>query len=710
MRLNDSIAKCPARMVRGIIAGAGQWFARKGEVIPRCLNGTLALFAVTLISISVANAQEQKPGRQDISNLSLEDLMKIEVNSVYGASRFLQKVTEAPASVSIITSEEIKRYGYVTLADAIRSVRGFYINYTRSYSDLGARGFARPGDFNTRVLLLVDGHRISDNIYNSALVGAEFPISVDLIDRIEVIRGPSSSLYGTNAFFGVINIITKRGRGFDGPEIAAETASYDSYRARVSYGKQFSNGFEMLVSGSLSDSQGHRRLYFKEFDSPETNNGIAENADGEDVRQLFANLSWREFSLQAVYGDRTKHIPTASFGTAFNDPGTFTDDERGYLDLKYEHAVNKNAELKARLYYDHYYYHADYVYSIDGENGKVRAVDKDSARGIWWGGELSLTASLLNKHKLTVGSEYRDNLHQDQKSYFQDPFISFVDDHKSSKEWAAYVEDEYRIRKNLLLNGGVRYDHSTAFGGSTNPRFGLVYDPFPKTTIKFLYGQAFRAPNVYEMRFGAAAAPQSKPPLSPEGIKTAELVIERYLGDHVRVAASGFSYRIKNLINQVADPEGGSPFFTNIGKIRSKGIESEIEAKLRYGIQGLLSYAYQDSRDIETGNKLTNSPTHMAKVNLNAPLATQRLLAGIELQYLSKRKTLAEDNAGAFLLTNVTLLSQRLAKQFDLSFSVYNLLDRRYGNPGTEEHRQDTIPQDGRSFRFKITYRLPQKK
>lgn len=710
MRLEDSIANFAGKLL-GDRPGAGRWFARKGGVaLPRFLTEALALVAVALIGISVATAQQQKPGQQDISNLSLEDLMKIEVHSVYGASRFLQKVTEAPASVSIITAEEIKRYGYVTLADAIRSVRGFYINYTRSYSDLGARGFARPGDFNTRVLLLVDGHRISDNIYNSALIGAEFPISVDLIDRIEVIRGPSSSLYGTNAFFGVINIITKRGRSLDGPELAAETASYDSYRGRVSYGKQFSNGFEMLVSGSLSDRQGHRRLYFKGFDSPETNNGIAENADGEDVRQLFANLSWREFSLQAVYGDRTKHIPTASFGTAFNDPGTFTDDERGYLDLKYEHAVSKNAELMARLYYDHYYYHADYVYSLDGENGKVRAVNKDSARGIWWGGELSLTASLLDKHKLTVGSEYRDNLHQDQKSYFQDPFISFFDDPKNSKEWAVYVEDEYRIRKNLLLNGGVRYDHSTAFGGSANPRFGLVYDPFQKTTVKLLYGQAFRAPNVYEMHFESAAGPRSRPPLRPEGIRTAELVVERYLGDHVRVAASGFSYRIRNLINQLVDPEGGSPFFTNLGKIRSKGIESEIEANLLNGIQGLLSYAYQDSRDIETGNKLTNSPAHMGKLNLNAPLAAERLLAGVELQYLSKRKTLAGDNAGAFLLTNVTLLSQKLAKQFDLSFSVYNLLDRRYGNPGTGEHRQDMIPQDGRSFRFKIVYRLPQKK
>jgi len=246
--------------------------------------------------------QQQKDQQQDLSNLSLEDLMKIKVHSVFGASKFLQKVTEAPASVSIITAEEIKRYGYVTLAAAIGSVRGFYNNYTRSYSDLGARGFARPGDFNTRVLLLVDGHRMSDNVYSSAQIGAEFPIDVDLIDRIEIIRGPSSSLYGTNAFFGVINVITKRGSDLDGLQLSTQRSSFDSYRGRFSYGKQFTSGLDLLISGTVSDSKGQQRLYFREFDDPATNNGIAENGDGEDINQMFANVSWRDFSLQAVTG------------------------------------------------------------------------------------------------------------------------------------------------------------------------------------------------------------------------------------------------------------------------------------------------------------------------------------------------------------------------------------------------------------------------
>jgi iron complex outermembrane receptor protein len=140
-----------------------------------------------------------------------EAMLFQEIPSVYGASKYEQKVTEAPSSVSIITSSEIKKYGYRTLADILRSVRSFYITYDRNYSYVGVRGFGRPGDYNSRILLLIDGHRTNDNIYNQAFVGAEAIIDVDLIERVEVIRGPGSSLYGSNAFFAVINVITRRG-------------------------------------------------------------------------------------------------------------------------------------------------------------------------------------------------------------------------------------------------------------------------------------------------------------------------------------------------------------------------------------------------------------------------------------------------------------------------------------------------------------------
>lgn len=634
--------------------------------------------------------------------------MNVKVHEVYGASKFLQKVTEAPASVSIITAAEIEKYGYLTLADVLKGVRGFYINDTRGYTSIGARGFGRPGDYNTRVLLLVDGHRVSDNVYSSAFIGPEFPVHIDLIDRIEIIRGPSSSLYGTNAFFAVINVITKRGYQLNGPELSTEAASYDTLRSRASYGKQFSNGLDLLLSASFSDSRGHERLYFKEYDAPETNNGVALNADGEDVRRLFTSLSYRDFSLQGVYGERKKHIPTGSFETIFNDPGTYAYDSYGYVDLKYERSLSTSAQLAARLYYDHYYYRGNYIYSVEGEEGAQRTINNDWARGLWWGGEVSLTTHLLDKHRLIAGTELRNNFRQDQKNYDEDPYFLNFDDRRSSREWAVYAEDGYRVSRRLLLNAGIRYDHSSAFGGSANPRFGLVYNPFEKTTVKLLYGQAFRGPNVYERLYGFADDAGSRSSLRPETIRTTEMVFEQYLGDHFRVAVSGFSYRIRNLINQVYFPEADEYLFTNIGRVRSEGIEAEVETKLRNGIQGIVSYAYQKAVDPETGSRLNNSPAHLGKLNMNMPLVKERLWAGLELQYESRRLTLAGDSTSPFLLTNLTLLGKRLAKHFDLSLSVYNLFDRKYAHPATVEHLQDQIPQNGRNFRLKLTFSLPQ--
>jgi outer membrane receptor for ferrienterochelin and colicins len=186
----------------------------------------------------------------NLADLSIEQLLEVSVEKVYGASKYEQKVTQAPSSISIVTGVEIKKFGHRTLAEVLRSVRGLYVSDDRNYSYLGIRGFLRPGDYNTRVLVLVDGHRMNDNVYDAAYVAREGMVDVDLIERVEVIRGPSSSIYGSSAFFGVINIITKTGRQVDGVDASLEGGSFDSYKGRFTFGKRFKNDVEWLASGS----------------------------------------------------------------------------------------------------------------------------------------------------------------------------------------------------------------------------------------------------------------------------------------------------------------------------------------------------------------------------------------------------------------------------------------------------------------------------
>ena len=659
------------------------------------------LFLAIFPTLEAPAAERPQPKPIDLTELPIEALMNLDVPKVYAASKIEQKTTEAPSSITIITADEVKKYGYRTLADVLQGVQGFNVSYDRNYAFLGARGISL-GDFNSRMLLLVDGHRVNNNLTDGASIGTDFILDVDLVDRVEIIRGPGSVLYGNNAFFGVINVITRQGKELNGVEGSFDYGSFDTYKGRVSVGKLFTNGVNLMLSGTYYESGGHDRLFYKEFDTPAQNNGIAQNMDADSSRSFFGSLGYSDFTLEGAFNHRLKVNPTAQFDlTTFNDPRLRTIDERAYAALKYAHSFPGVVDVTAQIYYDRYHHDIGYPQSlIIGTNVVFSAFSTEKDAGEWWGAELQLNKTLWDRHVFTLGGEYRDDFVQEQRVSGQAPLVGSRESH------GVYFQGDVAVLTNLHVNGGVRYDQYGNFDPAFNPRVAVIYNPFQGSTFKAIYGTAFRAPNFAELsdlRFQN---------ITPEEITGYELVYEQQIGPHLRSSLSGFYNQMDNLI------VFNSGNFTNFNA-ETEGMELALEGSWAAGLRGRASYSFQDTRNTTVPWQMPDSPNHLLKFNLSVPVIREKVFASLEFRYASKRQSLHNTtdslgqpltvqgaDAASYGIVNFTLFSQNLIKNLEFSASVYNLLDRRYGDPASRFHVQDIIEQDGRSFRVKLTYRF----
>jgi iron complex outermembrane receptor protein len=629
--------------------------------------------------------------------------MEIKVAKVVTASRFEQRVTEAPASVTIITADEIKKFGYRTLADIIKSIPGLYVTSDRNYSYIGIRGFGRHGDYNGRILLLIDGHRLNDNLFDTAALGTELPLDIDLIDNLEFVRGPGSSLYGSNAFFGVINIITRQSRDVS-KEAAIAAGNNETWKGRVSYGGAFDSGLGMLISGSWQESAGQRKVYYPEY-AADPNGPVFHDNDFDSAKSVYSRFSYGDFTLSGLYGTRKKGAPTGAYDVAFNTKPNYTVDDRGFVDLSYRHTFGTFTDFSARLFYDAYDYEGRNTY--DRFAGQPYVIVSDLAHAHWWGGEAVADIKPSNRHRFTIGAEFRNNLSISQTNLdVSPPFNTNLDYNHSSTNWGVFGQSEHSIFKSLFLNAGVRYDNFGRFN-SINPRAALIWTPVATTTFKLMYGEAFRAPNAYESYYDDGATQKASPNLKPEKIRTYEAVWEQYFSEAYNSSVSVFYYRINNLVSLVSDPADPNLMVNrNIDRVEAKGVDLALQARFESGLMGRVSYTWQEATNADTGAWLVNSPRHLAKANISAPIYRNTIFISPELQYSGPRLTLLGNRTRDAVTANLTILGRNLIQGLEASASIYNLFDTNYGDPGSSEHKQDIINQDGISFRIKLSYRF----
>jgi outer membrane receptor for ferrienterochelin and colicins len=642
------------------------------------------------------NARPSDPARVDLNALTLEELMQV---LVVGAALHPQTLQDAPASVTVISAEDIRKYGYRTLGEALASVRGFYLSNDRSYETMGVRGFSLPGDYSSHLLVMVNGHNMADNVFDYMLYfGNDFPIDMNLIKQIEVIRGPSSALYGSNAILATINIIT-RSPGEAGPlTVTADTGSFGEKKIQISDTASLGTA-RMLFSGSVFNNAGESPLYFPQFNTPQNNNGKAINMTTERGYHFFSTLVWRNWTVTTAVAGHDMISPINWGPVIFNDRGSQNADNRDFIDAVYARQVGDGV-LEWRTYYDSFHYQgrADYQLESAVEDNRTDIL------GNWVGSKLTYRVPVAFAGDLTVGVEGKFDVRNIMESFDVSPVPTlYLRTSNPNRSLGLIFQDEKRLSQKWKLDLGLRFD-ATHYGDNfLSPRVALIYQP-SSWAVKFLYGRGFRNPSAFQLFYSDGLAAQGNPNAHAESADTVEFDLERKLGKRMNVQASAYGYRMRNFLEGLALPDGLIEY-QNAGTIQAEGIEFEISGRPTHWFETTASYSLQRSR--LTGNEiLQNSPSQLGKVRFAVPLGRRfDLSSGIQTE--SSALTLAGNRLPALYLADFTITSSRLLRNFDVRVGLRNAFNRNYADPIALNPVVDSMPQPGRSVFVELIAHLP---
>jgi iron complex outermembrane receptor protein len=627
----------------------------------------------------------------ELKDLALEDLLRVNVVS---ASLFSQSTTEAPATVTVIGEEELRQRGYRDLAEALVTLPGVYSSNDRSYTSLGVRGFNRPGDYGSRILLLTDGARRNDPIYDQALFGNEAPIEMDWVKYLEFVSGPASAVYGANALFGTVNAVMLGGGDINGSRVTLETGTNDTKRLGLVAGQKVDEDREWFLGFAAYKANGGD-LYFPEFDNGVTD-GRARGINGEGYQKAYAKFRWGNWRLTGNHSARKKDVPTAWYGTSFGESGTWTRDESGLIDLRYDGDDNTAWQPSFRAFAGRYRFNGGYRYAPAPDA-------QDSAAADWMGGEFHLAYADIPRHRLLFGIDTQRNTRVEQRYFEIDPRHDILNTNNPSRRVSLFVQDEWRFQPNWLLNLALRRDKNRDFAAVTSPRVALIWQATQRLTLKAMTGNAYREPNAYERFYNDGGVSQfGNANLRPEQISSTELAAGYRFGPSGRVGLSVYRNRMRDLIAQAADPSGITTY-DNQNLTHARGVEIDAENQWAGGYRLRGSVAWQQSR-LENGQTLADSPKWMGKLAFGAPVAGSWTASGELLGFASRHG----DNGPVpgYGIVNLSLSSAPVARLGQFSATIYNLGNRRHFDPSNTSLIQSAIEQDRRQFRLRWTLAL----
>jgi outer membrane receptor for ferrienterochelin and colicins len=669
-------------------------------MLNRLLGQTLGccLLALGLGIAQVGTAQIDSSG---LDLLSLDSLLNMRISSV---SKYEQTTSEAAASVTIIAKEDILSFGYDNLAELLTAVRDLYISDDRNYAYLGIRGFSRPTDFNNRIAIMVNGVLLNENIWGQGPIGSDlYGLNLDDVERVEVIRGPASSLYGNFPILGMINVVTQSGRSLDGAKASVEQGSYGKWQGSAAVGKLLKNGLDFNV-GLRVGRTGGQNLYYAEYDDSTTNNGIADHRNASQYYGIHGLVAYKNFTFKVLHTWRDIGVPTGAYGSLFNDPRTHTIDSYSFADLSYERELSAKVSLQGRAWVNRFNFIGEFPY--DSITGGVQREATHTLKGC---AEARLRWDVTSNNRVMVGGEF--NHHFQAQYALQYTNRQVFDQNFPFSTFGFYFQNEYQPLEQLTITAGLRYDRLYLGRNALTPRLAVNFAPHKNTMIKALYGVAFRAPTIYEVNVGFDGFILPNYNLRPELIQNLELLCEQRFSKRYYGVVSVYTNRLVNVIEQIS--AGGALLqFQNVLSTGGFGASAEFNGRFESGMHFYSNYGFVMMRNLLDDKWLSNSPQHMVKLGVAIPLPLNLQLSP-EVVVQSARLTVYNTQTSPFVLANVNLLfspnfggKASGLNRLQLAFKVRNVLNTDYRYPGGNEHLQPAIQQNGINYNLKLMVNL----
>lgn len=668
--------------------------------------------AQALLFSSIVTCAATMAHAADITHMSLEELLEVEI--VSSASKMSQKVSETPTAIRVITAQDIRRYGWRTLGEALSFLPGISVITNRYYDFIGARGAVLPDDYNTRYLMVIDGTPMNDALLESAFIGDAFPLDMALIQRIEYVPGAGSVAYGANAMLGTINITTQSAKGRHATEAEAFVDSIGRKSLRATTTQSFDNGAALTLSATGMRQEGRDQSYPDAIGNKTGSNGlptttgITHHLDSSRNNQLYAKLEQGGAKISLMLSDRINHPSTAPHGANFDDPAMKIQDRSFDLTANYTGEIARELTLYTNLTYMGYRNTTTtprFKFTFPQQR-YIAEQDSDAQR---WFAEARLTTTRWSGHQTAVGLDLSKETKNDLLSHNSLGITDYHNDAPDSR-LGLYFQDQWQFAENWQLHPGLRFDRSVMWGNHVSPRLGLTWQASPTLSLKAVAARAFRNPNPLESRAGKTPTPApfetlSNMRLQAEAVDTHELVAEWRPSSALELSSSLYHHKLRQLIG-IATTTGNDFQYQNLYGIDVTGLETVMHYHFASQWKLNTSLTLQDAQQ-QNGQPAPNAADWIAKLSANGPLWRSGIIAAGELYATGASsqswngKTVHNSTT---IVSNLIFTASQWLPGAELQLRINNLFDRNDTIPGSDDTPVAHMPLYGRNASLSVRY------